>query len=132
MYLNSSSLSLLFPKGIGMAECLIAYLVAFYYNVIIAWSVYFLLASILSLFPGRSLPWTSCDNDWNTWKCIIGDQDNITDRYLGGEGIDYDCIVDEFNNTGESVKELIVNGTCTEPVYLNKSCGISGAEEYFE
>ncbi|CAD5113415.1 DgyrCDS2585 [Dimorphilus gyrociliatus] len=51
-------------KGIGLAECLIAYLVAFYYNVVIAWSFFYLVSSFTS-----SLPWTTCGNIWNTDNC---------------------------------------------------------------
>ncbi|XP_041377036.1 sodium-dependent dopamine transporter-like isoform X2 [Gigantopelta aegis] len=51
-------------KGIGMASCFIAYIVAFYYNIIIGWSVFFLFSS----FTG-TLPWTSCYNDWNSDNC---------------------------------------------------------------
>ncbi len=53
--------------GIGIAECLIAYYVAFYYNVIIAWSLYYLIASFT-----KKLPWTSCNNDFNTPACDDG------------------------------------------------------------
>jgi len=52
--------------GIGYCQCLIAFYVAFYYNVIIAWSVYFLVASLTT-----QLPWTTCDNDWNTRTCVV-------------------------------------------------------------
>jgi len=45
---------------------LIAFYVAFYYNVIIAWSMYFLVASLTT-----QLPWTTCDNHWNTPSCIF-------------------------------------------------------------
>jgi len=44
---------------------MIAFYVAFYYNVIIAWSLYFLVASLTT-----QLPWTTCDNDWNTPTCV--------------------------------------------------------------
>ncbi|GFT80494.1 sodium-dependent dopamine transporter [Nephila pilipes] len=51
-------------KGIGYAVVLIAFYVDFYYNVIIAWSLYFFVASF-----NRVLPWTTCDNVWNTPHC---------------------------------------------------------------
>ncbi|GIZ04359.1 sodium-dependent dopamine transporter [Caerostris extrusa] len=51
-------------KGIGYAVVLIAFYVDFYYNVIIAWSLYFFIASF-----SRILPWTTCDNAWNTPNC---------------------------------------------------------------
>ncbi|XP_034255518.1 sodium-dependent dopamine transporter isoform X2 [Thrips palmi] len=51
-------------KGIGYAVALIAFYVDFYYNVIIAWALRFFFASFTSL-----LPWTTCDNPWNTPYC---------------------------------------------------------------
>ncbi|KAL1490958.1 hypothetical protein ABEB36_011627 [Hypothenemus hampei] len=51
-------------KGIGYAVVLIAFYVDFYYNVIIAWALRFFFASFTDL-----LPWTTCDNEWNTPHC---------------------------------------------------------------
>lgn len=51
-------------KGIGYAVALIAFYVDFYYNVIIAWALRFFFASFTDL-----LPWTTCDNPWNTPDC---------------------------------------------------------------
>ena len=47
-----------------MASCFIAYVVAFYYNIIIGWSVFFLVSSLT-----ETLPWTSCGNEWNSDHC---------------------------------------------------------------
>jgi len=54
---------------------MIAFYVAFYYNVIIAWSMSFLVASLTT-----QLPWTTCNNDWNTPACTIN---NYTAALLG-------------------------------------------------
>ncbi|XP_012684313.2 solute carrier family 6 member 4a [Clupea harengus] len=51
-------------KGIGYAICIIALYIAFYYNTIMAWALYYLLSSFRS-----TLPWTSCTNSWNTVNC---------------------------------------------------------------
>ncbi|XP_028038073.1 sodium-dependent dopamine transporter [Bombyx mandarina] len=51
-------------KGIGYAVVLIAFYVDFYYNVIIAWALRFFFASFTTM-----LPWTNCDNEWNTPAC---------------------------------------------------------------
>lgn len=51
-------------KGVGYAVVLIAFYVDFYYNIIIAWSLYFFVASFNTV-----LPWTTCDNPWNTPHC---------------------------------------------------------------
>lgn len=53
-------------KGIGYAVVLIAFYVDFYYNVIIAWSLYYFIHSFSSI-----LPWTTCNNEWNSNLCKI-------------------------------------------------------------
>ena len=42
-----------------------AWYVGFYYNVVIAWSFYYLFASFTSV-----LPWRYCDHAWNTVHCF--------------------------------------------------------------
>ncbi|XP_025016200.1 sodium-dependent serotonin transporter [Tetranychus urticae] len=51
-------------KGIGYGICFIDLYMASYYNTIIAWAVYYLVVSF-----NTELPWTSCNNTWNTPKC---------------------------------------------------------------
>ncbi|MEE6468581.1 hypothetical protein FKM82_008321 [Ascaphus truei] len=51
-------------KGIGYAICMIALYIAFYYNTIMAWALYYLIFSFRA-----ELPWTSCHNAWNTDNC---------------------------------------------------------------
>ncbi|ROT82805.1 putative sodium-dependent noradrenaline transporter [Penaeus vannamei] len=54
-------------RGVGYCAVLVAYFVSFYYNVIIAWSIHFVYASFSYV-----LPWTSCNNTWNTDDCWDG------------------------------------------------------------
>ncbi|XP_042874981.1 sodium-dependent dopamine transporter-like [Penaeus japonicus] len=54
-------------RGVGYCAVLVAYFVSFYYNVIIAWSIHFVYASFSYV-----LPWTSCNNTWNTENCWDG------------------------------------------------------------
>ncbi|KAI5697049.1 hypothetical protein M8J75_004234 [Diaphorina citri] len=51
-------------KGVGYAICLMDIYMGMYYNTIIGWAVYYLFASFRS-----ELPWTSCNNAWNTANC---------------------------------------------------------------
>ncbi|KAL4234396.1 Sodium-dependent noradrenaline transporter [Mactra antiquata] len=51
-------------KGIGYASCFMAYLVAFYYNVVIGWAFYYLFSSFT-----LDLPWRTCDHEWNSPRC---------------------------------------------------------------
>ncbi|KAI4533126.1 hypothetical protein MJG53_014918 [Ovis ammon polii x Ovis aries] len=61
-------------KGIGCAICLIAFYIASYYNTIMAWALYYLISSFT-----EQLPWTSCENSWNTGNCTnYFSEDNIT------------------------------------------------------
>ncbi|KAJ8401653.1 hypothetical protein AAFF_G00376240 [Aldrovandia affinis] len=51
-------------KGIGFAICVIALYIAFYYNTIMAWALYYLISSFRP-----TLPWVTCNNAWNTPNC---------------------------------------------------------------
>ncbi|MGH0125596.1 UNVERIFIED_CONTAM: hypothetical protein FKN15_010362 [Acipenser sinensis] len=51
-------------KGVGFTVILISLYVGFYYNVIIAWALYYLFSS----FTGN-LPWVNCNNTWNSLNC---------------------------------------------------------------
>ncbi|CAI9533802.1 unnamed protein product [Staurois parvus] len=52
-------------KGVGMGMLLIVALVAIYYNMIIAYVLFYLFASLTT-----SLPWKHCGNWWNTELCL--------------------------------------------------------------
>ncbi len=55
-------------SGLGWSTVLIAFLVALYYNVIIAWTLLYLAVSLVPLFTlgDWELPWKRCDNHWNS------------------------------------------------------------------
>merc|ERR1712178_225459 len=55
-------------KGVGFGICVIASYVAMYYNTIISWALYFLFSSFQ-----RTVPWATCDHEWNTENCTIVD-----------------------------------------------------------
>ena len=51
----------LFYAGIGVATTTIVFLLNIYYIVVLAWSIYYLYMSMTSV-----LPWSHCNNTWNT------------------------------------------------------------------
>ncbi|MBN3299939.1 SC6A3 protein, partial [Amia calva] len=51
-------------KGVGFTVIIISLYVGFYYNVIIAWALFYLFSS----FTGN-LPWVNCNNTWNSVNC---------------------------------------------------------------
>ncbi|XP_041454388.1 sodium-dependent noradrenaline transporter-like isoform X2 [Lytechinus variegatus] len=65
-------------QGVGWAVLVIAWYVGFSYNVVIAWSFYYLFAS----FTGE-LPWTYCNKDWNTPYCF---DDSMNASYVEIDG----------------------------------------------
>ncbi|XP_056275999.1 solute carrier family 6 member 4b [Pseudoliparis swirei] len=61
-------------KGLGYSICVIALYVSFYYNTIIAWALFYFYSSFSTI-----LPWTNCDNVWNTPDCTnYFGVDNVT------------------------------------------------------
>uniref|UniRef100_T1KFZ1 Transporter n=1 Tax=Tetranychus urticae TaxID=32264 RepID=T1KFZ1_TETUR len=53
-------------KGVGYCAVLISWYVSFYYNVIIGWTIYYIIVTLTS----DLLPWQHCDNEWNTKGCF--------------------------------------------------------------
>jgi len=64
-------------KGIGYAICVIDIYVGMFYNTVIGWAVYYFFQSIMSAAQYTygnvdSLPWTTCDNTWNSnSSCVV-------------------------------------------------------------
>jgi len=52
-------------KGLGFAMLAVTFYVAVYYNVIIAWTLFYVFAGFQS-----ELPWASCGHDYNTEYCV--------------------------------------------------------------
>ena len=71
--------------GLGYATIYIDFFVVVYFNVIIAWTVYYFVASFTSgnsilANPEKALfPWSTCGNSWNTECCVEG---NVTTRLI--------------------------------------------------
>jgi len=62
-------------KGLGWSMIYVSAIVCFYYNIVIAWSIYYLFASMQS-----KLPWTVCDGWWNKNAiCMYDDGFNVTE-----------------------------------------------------
>ncbi|XP_053407539.1 sodium- and chloride-dependent GABA transporter 1-like [Mercenaria mercenaria] len=55
-------------KGIGIASFIVTFQMNIYYIIILAWAAYFLVMSFSS-----TLPWSHCNNEWNTDRCCNTD-----------------------------------------------------------
>ncbi|KAJ9592234.1 hypothetical protein L9F63_001235, partial [Diploptera punctata] len=54
-------------QGVGYATMTIVFFLDIYYCIIIAWTIFYLIATFVRL-PG--LPWENCDNWWNSPNCF--------------------------------------------------------------
>ncbi|CAF1249713.1 unnamed protein product [Adineta steineri] len=65
-------------KGVGWAMAINSFFVTIYYNIIIAWCLFYFFASFR-----KKLQWSDCGNWWNTERCLNADaSDNSTARFL--------------------------------------------------
>lgn len=55
----------MFCTGLGAAMLVITAILGIYYNMIIGWSIYYMVASFTRIGESR-LPWTFCEQPWAT------------------------------------------------------------------
>ena len=60
-----------FFLGIGFASIAVSFLVSVYYNVIMAWSLFYFYQAFKKDFP-----WLGCHHPWNTPDCYIFNSSN--------------------------------------------------------
>eukprot|EP00092_Neocalanus_flemingeri_P035752 GFUD01038928.1.p1 GENE.GFUD01038928.1~~GFUD01038928.1.p1 ORF type:complete len:462 (-),score=74.85 GFUD01038928.1:77-1462(-) len=56
-------------QGVGYATMTIVFWLDIYYCIIIAWTLFYLINTIINI---PELPWRTCDNPWNTDNCYDG------------------------------------------------------------
>ena len=65
LYVAGVGIAGLCVAGVGIAGLCVATYILIYYNVIVAWCLYYFFASMNTV-----LPWDSCGNWWNSPNCI--------------------------------------------------------------
>ena len=96
-----------FLLGIGYASIAVLVWISIYYNVILAWILFYLFASFQS-----KLPWSHCNNEWNTPNCVDYAEESDNDRTL--------------NNTFANVTTLF------NLTVANVAKRVSASQEYWE
>ncbi|CAG5115458.1 unnamed protein product [Candidula unifasciata] len=111
-------------KGVGMGMLICSGIVCIYYNVIIAWTLYYLFSSFTKL-----LPWSHCNNSWNTEKCVDDErQKNFTAAASAvSSGMNKSM---SMNSDAASALAVVVNGS--RLVYIGNNKSISASEEFWE
>ncbi|XP_067660755.1 sodium- and chloride-dependent glycine transporter 2-like [Haliotis asinina] len=87
-------------KGIGIGMLIICVGSAVYLNVICGWAMYYAISSFSSV-----LPWTNCNNTWNTDTCVAGVE--ALHHRLTGE---YN-VTSDWANTSYSVNTSVISIT---------------------
>ncbi|XP_076449899.1 sodium- and chloride-dependent glycine transporter 2-like [Babylonia areolata] len=110
--------------GVGLAMNLVCGMCALYYNIIIAWALYY----FGHVFTSR-LPWMSCDNDWNSDNCYT-DSDCLAYRGNASAIEELDSI--SSNSTLYNASTL-GNSTLHDMVRKcsKNSTAVSAAEEFW-
>ncbi|TRY76813.1 hypothetical protein TCAL_11859 [Tigriopus californicus] len=80
-------------QGIGLSMFLISFGVGLYYNVIVAWALYYFGATLSSLFDD-DLPWVTCSNWWNTKGCQ--ELHDVSRNMTGKVPENYDSAAQEY------------------------------------
>ncbi|GFY05794.1 sodium- and chloride-dependent glycine transporter 1 [Trichonephila clavipes] len=101
-------------QGIGYAMFLMSTLVGIYYNMILAWALFYLISSLRS-----TLPWSSCDNWWNTVACQKFDVKNCTAMH----GI--------LSENGTCILRYQVSNATWESLQTSASKAKTASDEYF-
>lgn len=74
-------------KGVGISVVLITGCIVIYYNVVVAYCIFYFFASMAG-----TLPWSYCDQDWNTCYCRDSTMDmNSTIPWENGTRLYNEC-----------------------------------------
>ncbi|XP_042873249.1 sodium- and chloride-dependent glycine transporter 2-like [Penaeus japonicus] len=138
--------NILFPKlapifsGLGWGMIVVSALVAVYYNLILAWTLFYTFASFTSV-----LPWGNCDNDFNSIECFTEDAAancrNQSLFYYHKECIDLESYCGIVNMTGfnqtycaedaegtmmKAAEGAIPRISASEDYFKNRMLGVTG------
>ena len=113
-------------KGIGVAMVIVSFLVAIYYCMVIAWSVWYLYASLIHV---TDLPWQYCNHDYNTQFCSeLLNPVNQTSCLAMGFNASTNGVCYNTSYVNQSVPYGIWNDTAAKE---NNMKATSASEEYY-
>lgn len=107
-------------SGVGYGMVIISGIVCVYYNIIITWTLYFLYMSFRAV-----LPWSSCDNSWNTENCYLHSNNEATD-------VNSTSFMWNATSVGNMTHELLKYVNTTDVLKNETVKQITPSEEFWE
>ena len=116
--------------GVGIGMVMVSSIVCIYYNVIIAWTIYYLFMSFRA-----TLPWSHCNNEWNSENCID------TGKMLAAELASNktmattpatEVMVNMSGAAGQAVYNTAANLTSVVAAAATNNKSMSASEEFWE
>lgn len=122
LLLTDLTVNILIGVGVGYAMLVVCFLISVYYNVIIAWILFYLFDSFRA-----DVPWRNCNHEWDSPKCaqklsIIG---NGTKVIVNSIGKSMTACQHSY------LTPLEANGSIIKCI-LNGTGRISASEEYWK
>ena len=116
--------------GVGVGMVIVSGIVCIYYNVIVAWTLYYLFMSFRAV-----LPWSQCGNEWNTEHCVsdvggIHGKSSPSSSLFNVSSYNGSLVNGSMIQTG--LYNISLNGTSLLNETLAKSLKKSASEEYWE
>lgn len=115
-------------KGVGYGMVIISGIVCIYYNIIITWTLYYLFYSFREI-----LPWSHCENFWNTKHCVVTEKqdeiDSLNNTYMSNMTANSTLGGLNFTNVTQAVA-TVLSSVDTESG--NKSFKMSPSEEFWQ
>ncbi|XP_005096864.2 sodium- and chloride-dependent betaine transporter [Aplysia californica] len=115
-------------KGLGIAMNVMSLICAWYYSMILAWTLIYLVNCFQS-----TLPWTQCGQWWNTDKCMTPQEQTIGNK---GENTTVDGIAGNLTSFvisyGNGTADLLGNDTLLNSTQISmRNDSVSSSEEFW-
>ncbi|XP_013175474.1 PREDICTED: sodium- and chloride-dependent glycine transporter 1-like [Papilio xuthus] len=116
-------------RGLGYGMVIVSSIVMLYYNLIIAWTIYYMVVSFVSIF--YQLPWQNCDADWSTKYCYSYEEADECEA-MNGTYYLRQCLNQSYAALQDTaaLADVALRKPPAEEYFTNKVLGLSsGIEE---
>ncbi|KAF2367046.1 Sodium:neurotransmitter symporter [Trinorchestia longiramus] len=118
--------------GLGWGMLMVSLLIAIYYNVLLAWALYYTFSSFT-----KTLPWGNCTNAFNSENCFTSEEakkcSEKSEFYFNHSCVDAYTYCGFSDMTNVNLTHCVNRTDATNVVWANKSLPlISASEDFFK